>query len=273
MTDEGGTTSSAAGGRLFSPTSEAEVTLAIAQAFFDMFKECVSSDVIVVGGGPSGCVAARDLALKGRSVVVLESNNALGGGFWVGGYLMNKLTVRDPAHRYLDEIGVPYKPAGPEGLYVASAPHACSRLIAAACDSGVKILNMTTFDDVVLYENDRVGGVVINWSPIRALPKGMAALDPVSLEAKVVIDATGHDAHVVRSMEKHGILKAKGEGGMWIDRSEDVVVERTGLIHPGLIITGMAVAAYHGLPRMGPVFGSMFLSGRRAAEAALEELD
>ncbi|MBA7626223.1 Thiamine thiazole synthase [subsurface metagenome] len=254
----------------FSPVGEKEITRAIVAEFAKQFQEYVESDCIIVGGGPSGLMAARNLARAGKKVLIVERNNYLGGGFWSGGYLMNKLTVRHPGERILDELDIPYKAVG-KGLLVADAPHACSRLIAAACDSGVKIANMTSFEDLVLKEDGRVCGVVINWSSISALPREIACLDPVAIESAVVIDATGHEARVVRKLEERGLIKAKGEGAMWVERSEDLIVEHTGEVHPGLIATGMSVAATYGLPRMGPTFGAMLLSGEVAAKIALEK--
>ena len=177
---------------------------------------------------------------------------------------MNKVTVRAPAQTMLDEIDVPYKEAT-EGLYVTDGPHACSKLIAAACDAGVKVLNMTKFEDVVIREN-RVCGVVINWTPVSALPRAITCVDPVAIESSLVVDATGHDAVVVRSLENRGLVAIKGVGAMWVEESEDAIVENTSEVFPGLIVAGMAVATTFGLPRMGPTFGGMLLSGKRAAE-------
>ena len=256
---------------LFHPVREGEVTKAIVASFLRQFEEYVESDVIIVGGGPSGLIAGRELGNAGVKVLIVERNNYLGGGFWVGGYFMNKVTLRAPAQGILDELGVPYSKAA-EGLYVADAPHACSKLIGATCDAGVKFFSLTRVDDVVIREQGRVVGVVVNWSPIAYLPKEVSALDPIPLEAKVVIDATGHDACVARKLEQRGALKLVGEGALWIEKSEDGVVEHTGEAYPGLIVAGMAVATVYGLPRMGPTFGGMLLSGKRAAQVAINSL-
>ncbi|NOX96768.1 MAG: thiazole biosynthesis protein [Nitrospirae bacterium] len=257
---------------IFSAVGEKEVTRAIVSEFAKQFQEYVESDCLIIGAGPSGLMAGRDLAKQGVKVLIVERNNYLGGGFWIGGYLMNKVTVRAPGQEILSELGIPFTEFS-KGLYVTDGPHACSKLIAAACDAGVKFANMTIFDDVVLREENRVAGVVINWTPIKALPREITCVDPVALETKVVVDATGHDACVVKKMEERGLVKTQGFGAMWVEKSEDLLVEHTGEVHPGLIATGMSVATTYGLPRMGPTFGGMLLSGRRGAEIIKKTLE
>jgi thiamine thiazole synthase len=239
--------------------------------FAEDIKAYAESDVIIIGGGPSGLMAARDLAQKGVRALVIERNNYLGGGFWIGGYLMNTITVRAPGQKVLDELGIKYK-MYVENLYVASGPLACSKLIAATCDAGAKILNMTNFDDIVIREDNRVSGVVVNWTPISALPREITCVDPIALEAKLVIDASGHDAIVVKKLEERGLIKTVGFGAMWVEKSEDLIIAHTSEAYPGLIVTGMAVSTTYGLPRMGPTFGAMLLSGRKGAEIAYELL-
>lgn len=255
----------------FSPAGEKDITRAIIGEFAVQFGEYVESDCIVVGGGPSGLMAARNLAREGWKVLLVERNNYLGGGFWLGGYLMNKVTVRHPAERILNELGIPYK-AVRKDLFVADGSHACSKLIASACESGVIVANMTVFDDVVLKEDSRVAGVVVNWTPVSTLPREITCVDPIGLEANLVIDATGHEAQVVKKLEERGLFTTRGFGAMWVERSEDLIVEHTGEVHPGLIVTGMAVSTTYGLPRMGPTFGAMLLSGEVAAQVALQAL-
>jgi thiamine thiazole synthase len=257
--------------QIFSSASESQVTRAIVSEFTKMLVDHIESDVIIVGGGPSGLMAGKVLAERGVKTLIVERNNYLGGGFWIGGYLMNKMTFRAPADRYLRELGIPAKELE-SGLFVADGPHACSKLIGAACDAGVNILNMTKFDDVVIRDG-RVAGTVVNWAPVAALPREITCVDPIALESKFVVDATGHDAFVVASIhEKNMIEELPGSHGMWVDRSEDLVVERTGEVYPGLMACGMAVSAAYQLPRMGPTFGGMLLSGHRVADIILKEL-
>lgn len=253
--------------KIFSKISEKDVTRAIVNSFAKQFSEYVESDCLIIGAGPSGLVAGRILADAGRKVLIVERNNYLGGGFWIGGYLMNKVTFRHPAEKVLQELGVPYEETIP-GLFVADGPHATSKLIAAACDAGVKFAQMTIFDDLVLREDNRVCGAVINWTAIQSLPREITCVDPVAMETGIVIDATGHEACCVKKLEERGLIKTKGFGAMWVEASEDLVVEHTGEVYPGLIVTGMATATVYGLPRMGPTFGAMLLSGKRAAEIA-----
>jgi len=259
------------GKAIFSPASEKDVTRAIVREFAAQFDEYIESDVVIVGAGPSGLVCGRTLAQAGLKVLIVEKNNYLGGGFWIGGYLMNKITVREPADSFLDELNVPHKVVS-EGLHVADGPHACSKLIAAACDAGVRFANMTTVDDVIVRRDKRVSGVVINWTPVNALPRSITCVDPVAIESRMVVDATGHDAVVAGYLRKQGLLELAGTGAMWVDNAEDAVVEHTGEVYPGLVVTGMAVSTVFGLPRMGPTFGGMLLSGQRGAEWIISAL-
>ncbi len=256
--------------KIFADVSEKEITRSIASMFFETIQEYSDSEVIILGAGPAGLFAGRDLAKQGVKTLIVEQNNYLGGGYWVGGYMMNPVTVRAPAQKIWDELGVSYRKIN-ENLYATWGPNACSKLISAACDAGVRFLQLTKFDDLVL-KNKRVGGVVVNWMPVSALPRNITCVDPVAFESKIVIDATGHDSVAVKRLMERGLVEWKGMNPMWVENGEDAVVNFTGEVYPGLIAAGMSVTETFGLPRMGPTFGSMLLSGRKAAEVALNKL-
>lgn len=256
--------------KIFTEVREVDITRAIANEFHSVLIDRAESDVIIIGAGPAGLTASRELSNRGFKVLVIEQNNYLGGGYWLGGYMMNPVTVREPAQKIWDELGIPYKKVG-EGLYLTAGPHAVSKLIAGACDAGVKFLNLTKFDDLVL-KKGRVAGIVVNWMPVSALPRNITCVDPVAFEAKIIIDASGHDSVAVKRLVDRGLVKWKGMNPMYVDEGEEHVVEKTGEIYPGLIAAGMSVTETHGLARMGPTFGSMLYSGKKAAEIAAEKI-
>jgi len=256
------------------PLRERDVTRHIVREFYKEFDQLIESDVIIVGGGPSGLICAHDLAAKGIRTLLLEQGLALGGGFWSGGYLMNKATLCEPANEILEKLGVPCKPVKEcAGMTIVDPPHATARLIASAYEAGAKVMNLTKVVDLILRSEGVLEGVVVNNTTAEMAGHDIIHVDPIALESKIVVDATGHDAVIVELLNKRGLFQTvPGNGAMWVARSEAMVVENTREVFPNCFVTGLAVAAVDGSPRMGPAFGSMLLSGCRAAELVHRKL-
>lgn len=254
------------------PISETEITRLIVSSFAEDFLESTELDVAIAGAGPSGLTAARLLAAQGYQVAVFERNLYVGGGMWAGGMLFPRIVVQEGARALLDEIGVTLH-AHPGGYCVADSVECVSKCAVAAVDAGVRIWVGMAVEDVMIDDRDRVRGVVLNWG---AVEKAQLHVDPLGLSAKVVIDATGHDADILRIIERkipgarldspNGTVM--GERSMNADTAESHIVELTKEVYPGVIVAGMAANAVAGAPRMGAIFGGMFLSGQRAAELA-----
>ena len=122
----------------------------------------------------------------------------------------------------------------------------------------------------------RVCGLVLNWT---AVEMAKLHVDPITIRAKFVVDATGHAAEVTRLVErKSGIrLKTKtgkriGEGSMWADVAENTIVKNSKEVCSGLYVCGMCANAVFGGPRMGPIFGGMLLSGKKIAKDIYKRL-
>jgi thiamine thiazole synthase len=187
---------------------------------------------------------------------------------------MNKATICEPANEILEEIGVPCKRVKEcEGMYMVDPPHATGALVAAAYRAGAKVLNLTRVVDLILRREGMLEGVVVNNTTAEMAGHDIIHVDPIALESKVVVDATGHDAVVVELLHKRQLYQpVPGNGAMWVSRSEEEVMNRTGEVYPNCFVIGLAVAAVNGTPRMGPAFGSMLLSGRYGAELIKKKL-
>lgn len=250
--------------------NETGITRAILGAYQEKVARAVSADVVVVGAGPSGLTAARRLAGAGYGVTVLEKRLAPGGGVWGGAMAMNEVVVEEGARGFLEELEVRTRQVA-DGLYVVDAMELASALSLGAVRAGAVILNLTFAEDLCVREG-RVHGVVANRTGVG----DVEPVDPVTFGSRAVLDATGHDAALVHVLQRRGLLSAPGtmgEGPMNAEEGEAFVVDEAAEIYPGLWMAGMSVAAALGGPRMGPIFGGMLCSGRRAAELIDEALE
>ncbi|AKB24588.1 Thiazole biosynthetic enzyme Thi4 [Methanosarcina sp. MTP4] len=253
---------------------EVIITRAIVEEYSKTFLEYTDIDVALVGGGPANLVAAKYLAEAGVKVALYEQKLSLGGGMWAGGMMFPRIVVQEEATRILDDFGIRYKEYE-SGYYIANSVESVGKLISGATSAGAEIFNLVSFEDVMIRENDRVVGIVINWSPVTT---NRLHVDPLMIRTKLVVDGTGHDAVVCNTIlrkipdAKIGEFGQIGEKPMWAEIGEKLVVEATQEIYPGLIVAGMAASAATRAPRMGPVFGGMLLSGEKAAKLALDRL-
>lgn len=253
---------------------DVEVTRKIVERYTREFLEMARVDVIIAGAGPAGLTAARLLANDGKKVLILEKKLAPGGGMWGGGMTFPVVVVQPASLHLLKDVGVRLEDAG-DDYYTADSVECVSKLCAAALDAGARLWIAVSVEDVMMRQ-DSVTGVVINWSAVMAA--GLH-VDPLTLGARFVVDATGHDSEICKVVQrKTGKLSTpsggiEGEKSMWAEVGERTVVENTVEVYPGLIVAGMAANAVLGAPRMGPIFGGMLLSGERAAQLILERLN
>ena len=250
---------------------EVSISRAILERYHAKLSNCIESDVIIAGAGPSGLVAGIKLAEAGLKVTILEKRLSPGGGIWGGAIGMNEAVVQDDAIGLLDELGIAHERQD-NGLHTVDAMELASGLCFKAIKAGATLLNLMTVEDVCIHDN-RVRGVVANQTMlVDSLP-----IDPIVFSARAVIDATGHEAAVVQAIRRRGLLDDSParngvEGPMNAVAGEAFVVERAGEVYPGLWVTGMSVSATFSGPRMGPIFGGMLLSGKRVAEQVVDAL-
>jgi thiamine thiazole synthase len=251
-----------------------EISRAIIERYTKKLLDCLELDVAIAGAGPAGLVAAYYLANEGKKVAVFERKLSIGGGMWGGGMMFNEIVVQENARGILDEFGIKSEPYG-NGYYTADSVEAITTCCSKTIGAGARVMNLVSIEDVK-FDGKRVNGLVINWSAV-----GMAKLhvDPLTIGSKYAIDASGHDLEVVRVLKRKAGVKletpsgdVEGEKPMWAEAGEKAVVENAKEVYPGLFVAGMAANAVYGDYRMGPVFGGMLLSGKRAAELILKKL-
>jgi len=256
------------------PIMEEQISGAIVRSFFAKLERHLAVDVAIVGAGPSGLVAAHDLARDGFKVAVYESKLAPGGGVWGGGMLMNEVVVQDDAVPILRDFRITTVPLG-NGYHTLDSVEMASGLIFGARQAGAVIFNTVCVEDVVIHDGV-VAGVVINWNPVRRLEMHV---DPLVVLSRALVDGTGHPSEIVAKVANKGGMRIAsptgaivGEKPMWMADGERTTVENTMRLCPGLYASGMAANNVQGGFRMGPIFGGMLKSGRKIARLIAEDL-
>ena len=255
---------------------ETTISRAIVENFSAKLLDNLTVDVAIVGAGPSALVAARYLAKAGIRVAIFERKLAPGGGTWGGGMLFNEVVVQDASLEILDEFGIRHKPIpDAPGYNTLDSVEMASGLIFGAVSAGAKIFNAVSVEDIV-FRGEQVSGLVINWTPVERL--GMH-VDPLTVISQCVLDGTGHPSEIMHlAVEKAQLKLATSTGGilgekpMWVDSGEASTVENTREYYPGLFACGMSANNVMGGYRMGPIFGGMMLSGRKAADLIRKRL-
>jgi thiamine thiazole synthase len=253
---------------------EIRVSRLIIENYARKLSDAAEVDVAIAGGGPAGLTAACCLARDGFRVALFERKLNPGGGMPGGGMMFNEIVVQQAGKAVLDEMGVQSADAG-DGYWTADAVHAMAALIYKATSAGARIFNCISVEDVML-QGGRVTGFVLQWSPVE-----MTGLhvDPLTIRARACIEATGHPAEVAHVLVDKAQVQLntpsgglEGERPMDAERGETAIVENTREVYPGLWAAGMVCNAIYGAPRMGPIFGGMLLSGKKAAELIANEL-
>ncbi|MCK4463167.1 MAG: thiazole biosynthesis protein [Candidatus Omnitrophica bacterium] len=251
------------------------ISKAIIEEYRKKLIDSLDVDVCVIGGGPAGMMAAYVIAKAGYKVNLYERKLSLGGGMWGGGIMFNKIVVQEESKSILKQFNVKLKKYK-KGYYVADSIAAVGALVYNVSNAGVNVFNLMSVEDLRVNKNNDIRGVVINWSSV-----GLANLhvDPITVGSKFVVEATGHACEIANIiLKKIGKVlytnnkEIMGEGSMNADAAEGVIVKNTKEFYKNVYAAGMAANAVFGTNRMGPIFGGMLLSGKKAGELIIRRL-
>lgn len=243
---------------------ELETSGKINDELMGWLKDYTVCDVIIAGAGPAGLMAAFELAKLDLKILVIDRNNYIGGRLWVNNIFTRSSLFKEPLREILDELKAPYK-KNALGFCFAKGLNTCSKLISLLHDKNVRILNMARFDGLI-YIDEEVRGVEINYSQQLTMQEKTEVSSGAALKCHMVVDATGVDAHVYQVFKGKNIMDPRTFDQTDNPDSEELLVEKTGRVYPGLAAAGMAVATIYGIPQRGLTLGSILLSGKRAAE-------
>ncbi|KAI9261731.1 thiazole biosynthetic enzyme, chloroplastic [Sporodiniella umbellata] len=261
----------------FAPIRESQVSREMTTRYMNDMLHYAESDVVIVGCGSAGLSCAWELSKDpSLKIAIIEQSVSPGGGCWLGGQLFSAMVVRKPANKFLDELEIPYDEKENYVVVKHAALFTSTILSKILLRPNVKLFNATAVEDLIVKDN-KVAGVVTNWTLVTLNHNTQSCMDPNVIESKVIVSGTGHDgpmgASGVKRLQSIGLIdKAKGMLSLDMNAAENDIVNYTREVVPGMVVTGMELAELDGAPRMGPTFGAMLISGQKAAYAVRASL-
>ena len=115
---------------------ETKVSKGIISTYFEKLERNLDLDVAIVGGGPSGIVAAYYLAKAGLKVAQFDRKLAPGGGMWGGAMMFNQIVIQEEAIDIVKEFNINHEKYE-DGLYVMDSvrEYLCIALSCRTCRS------------------------------------------------------------------------------------------------------------------------------------------
>ena len=89
---------------------ETQVSKGIISTYFDKLQRNLQLDVAIVGGGPSGIVAAYYLAKAGLKIALFDRKLSPGGGMWGGAMMFNQIVIQEEALHIVKDFNISYQP-------------------------------------------------------------------------------------------------------------------------------------------------------------------
>ena len=132
---------------------ERNVSHGIISTYFNKLERNLDLDVAIVGGGPSGIVAAYYLAKAGLKVAQFDRKLSPGGGMWGGAMMFNQIVVQEEALHIIKEFEINYEQYN-DNLYVMDSVESTSALLYKAVHAGATIFNCYSVEDVIPHHAD-----------------------------------------------------------------------------------------------------------------------
>ena len=199
-------------------------------------------DVLVIGAGAVGLAIGRELAIKGRSVLIVERADAFGSGissrnsevihaglYYPQGSLKARACVRgrELLYEFCRAAGVPHRRCGK--IIVAASPDRLddlSALARQAADNGVSDLRWLDPGDFKGMEPDLAGAAAL-------LSPATGIFDSHSYMQALLGAAEAHGVQLVLATEISRIERRGAEWSIWLEEAGEPVASVRAIVDAG----------------------------------------